>query len=90
MENKPVEILSDAPNAAIVRVPGPRFPGCVIQGDSLSILLGHATVVWEKVQDSDDEDLVGAARDVVDSLQSRLDHYERVLAEHGLELPYMK
>jgi hypothetical protein len=90
METKPVEIFSEASNFAIVRVPSRRFPGSVVQGDSLSILLGNAKTVWEKVKASSDEDLVGAAQELVESLQSRLDHYERVLTEHGVELPYAK
>lgn len=90
METKPVEIFSEASNFAIVRVPGRQFPGCVVQGDSLSILLGNAKEVWEKIKVSDDEELVGAAQELVESLQSRLDHYERVLTEHGMKLPYAK
>jgi hypothetical protein len=31
------EVLSDVSNNAVVRMPGRRFPGLVIQGDSLSI-----------------------------------------------------
>ena len=90
METKTVEIYSEASNFAIVSVPGRSFPGCVVQGDSLSILLGYAKTVWEKVKDSGDEDLAGSAEELVELLQSRLDHYERVLAEHGIELPYGK
>jgi predicted RNase H-like HicB family nuclease len=90
METKPVEIFSEASNLAIVRVPGRRFPGCVVQGDSLSILLGNAKEVWERVKDSSDGDLLRAAQALVESLQSRLDHYERVLTEHGIQLPYSK
>ena len=88
METKTVEIYSEASNFAIVRVPGRRFPGCVIQGDSLSILLAHAKIVLEKVRGSNDEDLLSSAEELVESLQSRLDHYERVLAAHQIELPY--
>jgi predicted RNase H-like HicB family nuclease len=61
METKPVDIYSEASNFAIVRIPSRRFPGCVVQGDSLSALLGNAKAVWQKVKDSSDEELVGAA-----------------------------
>ena len=90
METKPVEIYSEDSNFAIIRVPSRRFPGCVVQGDSLSILLGNAKTVWEKVKDSRDEDLVGSAQELVESLRARLDYYERVLTEHGIDLPYAK
>jgi hypothetical protein len=88
MEVKPVEVYSDLSNFAIVRVPGRRFPGCVIQGDSLSIVLHTAKVVLAGVKDSPDEELVGSAEELVESLQARVAHYERVLAEHGMDLPY--
>lgn len=90
METKPVEVYSEASNFAIVRVPSRRFPGCVVQGDSLSILLADAKTILEKVKDSDDEDLVYSAQELVELLQARLDHYEKVLAEHNLPLPYAK
>jgi predicted RNase H-like HicB family nuclease len=67
METKPVEIFSEASNFAIVRVPGRQFPGCVVQGDSLSILLGNAKEVWARVKGSGDEELVGAAQELVES-----------------------
>jgi hypothetical protein len=44
-----VEVWSSEVNAAIVRMPGRRFPGAVIQGDSLSILLAHAVSVVESL-----------------------------------------
>ena len=90
MEIKPIEVYSEDTNVAIVRAPGRQFPGSVIQGDSLSILLSNAKDVWEKVKDSNDEDLVGSAQELVELLQMRLDHYERVLSEHGIGLPYGK
>ncbi len=90
MESKPVEIYSEVSNFAIVRLPRRQYPGSVVQGDSLAILLDSARTVWEKVMDSHDLDLVDSARELVESLQSRLDHYESVLREHGISLPYSK
>jgi len=36
MERKEVEVLSEASNYAVIRMPGRHFPGYVVQGDSLS------------------------------------------------------
>lgn len=33
-----LEVYSDASNSAVIQTPGRRFPGSVIQGDSLAIL----------------------------------------------------
>lgn len=38
MHVEPVEIYSDLSNGAIMRHPGRRFPGVLIQGDSLYLL----------------------------------------------------
>jgi hypothetical protein len=45
MEIKEIEVFSEMSNYAIVRMPGRHFPGCVIQGDSLSVLLNNAEEV---------------------------------------------
>jgi hypothetical protein len=37
MERIEIEVYSQATNQAIVRMPNRKFPGCVIQGDSLSV-----------------------------------------------------
>lgn len=88
MEIKPIEIFSEASNYAIVRMPGRSFPGCVIQGDSLSILLHRAEEVLELAKRSADHELIESAQEIVDSLQGRLDHYAQVLTEHGMQLPF--
>jgi hypothetical protein len=38
VERIEVDLLTSPGNYAIVRMPGRRFPGVVVQGDSLSIL----------------------------------------------------
>jgi hypothetical protein len=38
MHTEPVEIYSDATNAAVMRHPGRKFPGVLIQGDTLHTL----------------------------------------------------
>jgi hypothetical protein len=90
MELKQLEVFSEESNYGIVRMPGRRFPGCVVQGDSLSILYVLARSICERVAGSADEELTGDAADLLNQLGDRLKHYERVLAEHRIELPYAK
>jgi hypothetical protein len=87
MENK---VLSEDPNYAIVRLPGRSFPGCVIQGDSLAILVNDARVLLEHARSFGALESIEIAEDVFDSLSNRLDHYEHVLKAHDLGLPYVK
>ena len=90
MKEAEVELYSEATGAAIVRVPGRRFPGVVLQGDSLSILHVNAKDLSTRLKELgvQDEELLYAAQELQEQLLSRLLHYQQVLAVHGIELPY--
>ena len=90
VELKQIEIYSETSNLAIVRMPGRRFPGCVIQGDSLSNLLRDANVILERAKALGDAELIDFTDDLVTAISGRLDHYETVLQAHGIDLPYVK
>jgi hypothetical protein len=88
MESKSLDVFIEASNYGIVRMPGRRFPGCVIQGDSLANLLSAAAVILRESRSVKNRLLAEAARELYDALSDRLDHHEAVLEEHGIELPY--
>lgn len=88
MERKEIEVYSEASNYGIVRMPGRRFPGSVIQGDSLSILCALVQSIHKRLAGTDDEELVDDAAELLDLLEGRPRHYEQVLTEHRIELPY--
>jgi hypothetical protein len=90
MKIEPVEILSEAPNIPVLRIPGRKFPGSLVQGDSLSILVQEAQELLSFVQVTGNEEAITVARDHLEKLQDRLEHYEKVLCAHGIELPYVK
>jgi hypothetical protein len=85
-----VEVLSDASNAAIVRMPGRRFPGVVLQGDSLRILYDLAADVLGQCKPDADEDLQASAEEMVELLRQYVLHYEATLKASGMELPYSR
>ena len=85
-----VEVLSEAANAAVVRMPGRRFPGVVVQGDSLRILHDLAADVVAQCQPTGDEELQGTAEEMLDLLRQYLLHYEETLRASGIELPYSR
>jgi hypothetical protein len=89
---KPIklEVYSEESNHAVVRMPGRRFPGAVVQGDSLSILCAEARDISQRLKDlgTTDEELLSAAQEHQEKLLGRLLHYQEVLAAHGIELPY--
>jgi DNA-binding GntR family transcriptional regulator len=88
MKTELVEIYSDASNLAVIRHPNRRFPGVLIQGDSLFILVEEAKEILQAVRSIRNEDLVTVVEEHLDKLKKRLDHYEEVLAKNGIELPY--
>ncbi|MFG6430353.1 DUF6959 family protein [Roseateles sp. LYH14W] len=89
MREQAVEIYSDATNAAVMRHPERRFPGVLMQGDTLNELVRELNRVQADVQLLN-SDVAEDIADIRDNLQSLLDHYETTLSAHGIALPYSK
>jgi hypothetical protein len=90
MECKELEIYSELSNYAIVRMPGRAFPGCVVQGDSLSILLHTAERAYELALRTGHEELIDEVAGLKEALEDRLTYYESVITAHGFQLPYVR
>jgi hypothetical protein len=88
MKLEQLEVYSTATNAAVVRVPERRFPGIVVQGDSLHGLTSLAVDVLRRAKASTDGELVEIAQDLFQRLSSLEKHYEEVLLLHDIPLPY--
>jgi hypothetical protein len=91
MEVQPLEVYATDSNYAVIKPPGRQFPGCVIQGDSLNHLCRLALGIarwFRDVGPTDDPEVLGDAQELVEHLVGRLIHYQQVLAQHGIELPY--
>ena len=85
MRKEEVEIYSDASNFAIMRHPGRRFPGSLIQGDTLSSLCSHAYFACKYLEEGKKEQALESMTEIRDALIARLTHYEDVLEAHGME-----
>lgn len=83
MHLQSVEIYSNQSNMAVIRHPGRRFPGVLVQGDTLHALYSQAELALGNGADAMDE-----LSDLRDRLHEMLDHYKAVLLEHGQMLPY--
>jgi len=90
MTTKQLEVYSEACNSGIVRMPGRRFPGVVIQGDSLSGLFDHAMTVVEHLSNSTDKEAFEWALYLAESLEGHLINYEQTLKKHKIELPFLR
>ncbi|WP_374199039.1 hypothetical protein [Streptomyces sp. GESEQ-35] len=76
MERVEAALFTDGGNDAVVRLPGRRFPGVLIQGDSLHILRSDL---------ADARDSAGLLLAGLDALLAR---YADALQEHEIPRPY--
>jgi len=88
MHVEQVEIYSDATNAAVLRHPGRRFPGVLVQGDTLWTLCQRADAVCAANRGRLAFQSYDELNELRNALQSFLVHYKAVLAEHGIPLPF--
>ncbi|WP_440590540.1 DUF6959 family protein [Rhodanobacter glycinis] len=86
MRTETVEIYSDQTNAAVLRHPGRKFPGMLVQGDSLYALCSHADracAITPHGTEAYDE-----LNELRNKLWGYLTHYKVVLGEHQIPLPF--
>lgn len=88
MTSETAQIRSHVPNSGIVQLPSRRFPGIVMQGDTLSNVFDSAKFLLDEFKRLRDEDRYYETLMFADQLQDQLLHYEDVLERLGMELPY--
>ncbi|MGC0421176.1 DUF6959 family protein [Embleya sp. AB8] len=88
MERIEVELFTDASNDAVLRLPGRRHPGVLIQGDSLSILRAEVASIVEACDQGDPTEARETAALLLGDLDELLTRYDTALAAHGIPRPY--
>ncbi|MER6268605.1 hypothetical protein [Streptomyces sp900105755] len=88
MERIEVELFTGGANDAVVRMPGRRFPGVLVQGDSLHILRSDVAEVLEACERGDLDEARESAGLLLTSLDVLLTQYEAALVEHDIPRPY--
>ena len=88
MEKIEVEAFCLVTNAAVIRVPGRRFPGIVIQGDSMSIMWALVQEIARLSCECDNEELTDTIDELMGLVTGYLSVYERTLEDHNHPLPY--
>jgi hypothetical protein len=88
MEYMELEVYSQSINRGIVKMPSQSFPGLVLQGETLASLLKLAKTGYEKSQHTTDIELIDTSRELLESLQTLVSHYEATLRKHNHPLPY--
>ena len=90
MTEEAARILSHVPNSGIVQMPGRRFPGIVMQGDTLSNVFDAVVFALEDAKVRRDEDTYYELLMFAETLQGQLQHYEQTLSGLGMPLPYAR
>jgi hypothetical protein len=88
MHIESVEVYSDQSNAVVMRHPGRRFPGVLMQGDTLRGFCAQLDAVCAEAERRLSEDGYGELDLLRNHLRELLDHYKAVLGEHGIPLPF--
>jgi hypothetical protein len=88
MERIEAELFTDPGNDAVVRLPPRRFPGMLIQGDSLSIIRADVAEIVEACDQGDVAEARGAAAILLSNLDDLLARYATALETHGIPRPY--
>jgi hypothetical protein len=88
MKKVEVELVGDVINAAVVKLPGRRFPGVVIQGDSLGNLNAITKRLVAALSDGRVEDARDEATEIQELLSGYKHVYEDAMNQAGLALPY--
>jgi hypothetical protein len=88
MERIEVELFTDASNNAVIKVPGRRFPGVLIQGDSLSALRGDVARIAQACAQGNLDEARGWSDLVISDLDAVLARYCAALREHEIPLPF--
>jgi hypothetical protein len=88
MSSDTAQILSHVPNSGIVQLPGRRFPGIVMQGDTLSNVFESSRFLLGEFKRLRDEERYYETLMFAEQLQAQLLHYEETLQRHAMELPY--
>src|SRR4051812_30132602 len=88
MNQLEVEVFSEAVNCPVLRFPGRKFPGLLIQGDTLKNLVD--TVGELSTLDANSEEFRDELAAITEQLTTMLDHYEKVLNDHKISAPYTR
>jgi hypothetical protein len=85
MKTQPIEVLSDATNLAVVRMPGRKYSGLVVQGDRLIGITARAKRVAELAAASGNQTLTRLSAGLHFELAEMLDAYGEVCRNAGGE-----
>lgn len=82
------DLLSPPHNFAVVQLPERKYPGVVVQGDTLHSLQKQVEQMGRLLGTMALDELAGEIEYLNVRLSEALRHYERVCVERNIALPY--
>ena len=86
--NETAQLLTKPTNYAVVHLPGRRFPGVVVQGDSLHSHVRRLAAIQSMAAKYCDEELNAGISERFEIFSQASKHFEKICNEHGISLPY--
>lgn len=90
MASVAVDLLTAQMNNAVLRLPERRYPGVLVQGDTLASLADLACTIERLLPPNADTSLIESTRELRERLDSMLRFYEVTLEAAGIQLPYAR
>lgn len=88
MERIEAELFTDASNDAVVRLPPRRFPGVLIQGDSLSVIRDDVARIVRACDQGDVAEAREEAAYLLSGIEGLLARYTAALKAHDIPIPF--
>ena len=87
-----MEVYSETSNMPVLRFPGRRFPGVLIQGDSLAGLLADVASISHLIETNEafagQDEVVALMSELQSTLGAFVEHYATTLNNAELPLPF--
>lgn len=83
-----VEVFSEDVNYVVLRYPSRKYPGSLIQGDSLYSMTFAAETCVALLEQREYDDLQTELNELAELLRGRLEHYKSTLLNSSIALPF--
>ncbi len=80
----PIEVFHEESKFVVLQTPGRRYPGIVIQGDTLAGIVAELNAAIQ-IFEVDREEALEILKSTYDDFRSKLDQYNEICLENGID-----
>lgn len=81
-----MKLLSDSKNYAVVHLPERKYPGLVLQGDTLARIV-KSLEACRKIYKKDEEEFLHIIEGLIEDFELAANKYKEICAQNGINLP---